>query len=472
MPASALLGTAVPMSGRSVLETIPANFHSAIRSGAIRFDLARYFDLAARRAIALGTPLYVPAGTYTMVTWAPPAGLTVLTDGRGTVFRQLDTRGRSQRFIEVAADRVRLWPGGAATVDGGMTARGANATGFNSGIRVHAGSRVRIASFECGDVYGRNLGGDVLETGCEADGFLGTCTIGNIYGDNVYRNVFSITGGAKGTVASVMQIGGCGFSTVCVEPDPGSAPVGSWTIGRIRGHRMTIAGDPAVPIQSVTVAELDLDYGRPSSSPPFDAGSVSERASPTLFQLGLRYRNVGQIRIDRARFANFPRAAVEDIGSGTKDPDSGSVSFGALEIVQCGAMTGYQVVTQKTRSLDVERLSAVSKSSPSIATFLGGQTMTTMRIAGGSVTGRVVSATPGDFEATDLAIDGAGERVFVGVRGNLKLNRTTSSDSAVLFEDCTGSIEVNNSSLQSVVISRGSARPRIRLSKIVGQAGN
>lgn len=475
VPAYSSLGAAAPLAGRralSVLDVIPPALHPAIRGGSLRSDVANHVDRAAREAVGQGVPLHFPAGTYPMTTWAPPAGLTVSTDGRTTVFRQLDTRGRPQRFIEVFADGVRLWPGGSATIDGGMTPRGLNATGFNSGIRVHARRGVRIARFECGNVYGRNLGGDVLETGCDANGFLGTCNIGWLYGDNIYRNVLSITGGAAGSVAAAIQQGGCGLCVLDVEPDPTSARVGEWTIGRVEGHRATVAGDQAAGVDSVKIGSLDLDYKRPASVPEFNGGGVSARTSPTLFQVGLRYRNVANLRIDTARIANMPRAAIEDIGESARDTMSGTVSIGSLDIVNCGSASTFEVVTQKTRLLDIQNLNSTAKPSVGIATFLGGFRGTRIRVGRGRVNGTVVLGTKGDFVANGLTASAGGAAAFRNVQGLLQLVGSQIASQIAAFDNCTGAIDLSDTSVQAPVVSRSSARLRISRSQINGRAVN
>lgn len=480
LAASAAIALASPPLGaqpaaatrRSVLLDIPEALHAAIASGSVAADLVRYIDRAARLAVAEGRALHFPAGTYTMHTWAPPAGLTVSTDGRATVFKQLDTRGRPQRFIEVGADGVRLWPGGAATIDGGMTARGTNATAFNSGIRIHARRGARITRFECGDVFGRNLGGDVVETGCERGGLLGTCVIGAVHGDNVYRNVLSITSGERGSVAAVIQEGGCGLMALDIEPDPTSVPVGTWTIGVVRGHRATVAGDPLAGIGSVTIGELDLDNARPSSRPAFRAGGVSRATHSTLFDVGLRYRNVGALRIERAAIANFPRAAIEDLGSTPRDPGSGAIAFGSLVVRNCGDATGYQIVTQRTRTLTIERLTATEKRAASIATFLGGTAPTATRVGQGEIAGRAVLEMPGSFEVGALTVRGPSDYLFRGVRGRLALSRLRSAGAAVVFDGVTGPIEVADSDIQAAQLARGSSSPRLRASRINGRQIN
>lgn len=444
----------------NLLEEIPSALHPAIRRGGFSGDLGAYFDRAARRAVFGARALYVPSGTYTMHTWSPPANLTVLTDGRATVFKQLDTRGKPQRFIEVAAGGVRLWPDGAATIDGGMTGRGTNASQFNSGVRVHANPGVRIENFACGDIYGVDIGGDVLETGCAAAGYLGHCEIGTLYGENVYRNILSVTGGRSGTVAAVIQTGGCGLMAVDFEPDPGSRAPSAWTIGRVVGHRASVVGDPQVPLGSVTIHELDLDYSRPASNPPFSQGRVSAATAVSLFQVGMRYRNVQSIVVDRAKIVGFPRGAVEDIGSGAQDRSCDRVYFGSLEIEDCGVTTKYQVTTQKTVLFEVGTIRAARKTDPSVATFIGGNAMNTIRVNGGEIAGRIVFSAAGGFEANQLTMTGRNQVLFRLMRGPLRLRRAVCIDALVLFDNCSGTIVVEDSRIDAKEVIRASSNPR------------
>jgi hypothetical protein len=360
-----------PPEGYDVLRQIPARFHESIAAGTCRSDLAAFFDAAAREALAVGQALFVPAGTYPMRTWSPPANLTVLTAGRETVFEQLATGGVPQRFIRVLADNVRLWPGGVATITGNIAV---NATSFNSGIQVYADDGATIDTFVCGDVYGRDLGGDVLETGSHQNGKLNRCTIGTIYGRNIYRNIVSITAGSFGRLEGVVQLGGVGLLGLDFEPDPASgSPLESWTFGVAHCHRVSIVGDPVMPIGSVEGDELDLDYARyGSSDPPFDYGGVSETGTPYFFEMGVRYRNCDSISIKRAEISNFARGAVIDIGENAADHYTRSVRFDRLKLRNNGAKTGYEIAQQKTYHLSIGYLESNSKPSLWTATLIGG----------------------------------------------------------------------------------------------------
>ena len=206
--------------------------------------------------------------------------------------------------------------------------------------------------------------------------------------------------------------------------------------------------------------------------PAFNGGGVSERTSPTLFQVGLRYRNVVNLRIDNARFANMPRAAIQDIGEGARDTMSGTISLGSLAIVNCGAASTFEVVTQKTRLLDIQELNSTAKPSVAVATFLGGLRGTQIRVGRGKVSGTVVLGTRGDFFANRLAASSAGASAFRNVEGRLHLAHSEIASGVAAFENCTGSIEVTDSSVQAATLSRSSARLRISRSQINGQAVN
>jgi hypothetical protein len=381
--------------GHSVLGHIPLNLHAAILSGTAKADLAPFFDAGAAEAVAAGQALYVPPGTYPMRTWAPPANLTVLTAGRQTVFQQLPTNGVPQRFIRILHDNVKLWPAGSATIKGEIAR---NATTFNSGVQVYAGEGATISSFVCGDVFGVDLGGDVLETGSHPLGKLGRCQIGTIYGDNILRNIVSITAGSTGRIEGVVQLGGVGLLGLDFEPDANSgSPIENWTFGKVRCHRVTFAGDPARPIGNISGDSLDLsytDFG--SSRPPFNYAGVNASANPTLFEVGLRYRNCSSVTIKRAVIRNFPRGAIIDIGEGDDDSYTGLFRIDYLELHNDGAKSTYEIAQQKTRRLSIGYLMSRDKPNPSTASLIGGTAQDSLaEIDDGEISGRLVAQHTG-----------------------------------------------------------------------------
>ena len=375
----------------NVLDHIPGDLHAAIRRGRSTTDLARFFDLAARHAVANGQALYVPQGTYSMRTWSPPADLLLTTDGRSTVFEQLPTNNVPQRFIRVLANNVRLWPGSSATITGNIAA---NATSFNSGVQVFAEDGATIEQFACGDIYGENLGGDVIETGSHPNGRLGHCSIGTIYGDNIYRNIVSITAGATGHIQGVVQTGGVGMLGVDFEPDPGSgSPIQRWTFDSFRCHRVSFVGDPAVPVGVIEGRRLDLDYrAHGPSSPPFRYGGVTAATEGFLFLAAIRYRNCRQIRINEAVISHFPRGAIIDIGEGRDDGYTDLFRCDYLELHDNGLSTSYEIAQHKTRLLSIGYLVSRNKPTKTTATLIGATaTDSVAEIEAGSIDDPVVA---------------------------------------------------------------------------------
>ena len=221
-----------------------------------------------------------------------------------------------------------------------------------------------------------------------------------------------------------------------------------------------MVGDPQVPLGSVTIHELDLDYSRPASNPPFSQGRVSAATAVSLFQVGMRYRNVQSLVVDRAKIVGFPRGAVEDIGSGAQDRICDRIYFGSLEIEDCGVTTKYQVTTQKTVLFEVGTLRAARKTDPSVATFIGGNAMNTIRVNGGEIAGRIVFSAAGGFEASELKMTGRNQVLFRLMRGTLRLRHAVCTDALVLFDNCSGTIVVEDSKIDAREVARASSNPQ------------
>lgn len=421
----------------SVLEIIDPSLHGAIAAGSVTADLQADFDTAALVALALDRPLWAPAGTYTMEQWFPPAGIKVVTDGWATVFKQLNTGGTPKRFFEVQEDGVQLWPGSSASFDGSMTPGGTNATAFNSAVRVHAPAGGAIKTFTMGDIYAKDMGGDAFETGADATGTLGHCQVGTIYLDNVYRNGVSITAGTSGYIGAIVQIGGVGLLAFDAEPDPscGSAPK-QWHIEFLRGNRASIVGDPAVPMGVFTFGSWEIDYALGASNPVFDISGVSEATSPTLFQVGFRYRNAMSIVGRSLIIRNHARAAIEDIGTGVADVVCELLKADFYETHQCGATGGFEAYQQKTRRMEFGTVVLTDKVTASTPCFNGGQLADSwLKIGGGKITGRICNAHSGSIAINDTAIAGSADSIIRNVGGDIRLIGVTCIGAAIIFEN-------------------------------------
>lgn len=437
----------------SVLEEIPTNLHASIRDRTVNTNLKAYFDAAAIAAVAGNVALYIPPGTFTMTQWFPPAGITVLTGGKETVLKQMDSSGVPTRFIEVQADNISLWPGGACSIDGGMTAGGVNATSFNSGVRVHALDGVTINTFRCGDIHGSNIGGDVFETGAGTTGTLVHCEVGVLYASNVYRNVASITAGSTGSIAGLIHTGGVGYTTCSIEPDAASgSPIAGWNFGHIRGHRFKVSGATTSIIGGITVHHLDLDYTRTASNPIFNYGGVSLALTPNVFQRAIEYRNSKSIRFGHSKIKSFPQEAMRDIGEAGGDTPTEMVKFDYLEMDGCGASSDSNITTKKTELVEIGFIRDTAKVAAADSTFVVGESLTHIRVNAGFIDGKVTSSCAGSLELRQCEIDGDAQIAFSTVTGLITLDRCVITDTATLFNACTAVPEVRDSTITATTI--------------------
>ena len=435
----------------SVMEEIPASLHASVRDGSIATSVIAYMDTAATYAANNNRPLWFPRGTYPFLTWLPPANLIVLTDGKGTTFKQLDTAAVGTRMIDVQVDGVELWPDGAATCNGQIDTIPGNATQFNSGVRLHAPTGVTIKTFRMGDVYGRNLGGDVFETGAAGTGRIKHVEVGALYGDNIYRAICVATSGESGRVAAVIQTGGVGLGALFIEPDATSPNPGNWSFGQVRGRTASLVGDPGVRVGDVKIDHLELDYDAFGvSNPAFNTGGVSLATAPDQFLHGLRMRNLRSLDIAQMTVKGHPRCAIFDLGENAGDDYMDSLRIGSLSIDNVQSDAAYAIgslVLRKIRNVDIGTIEETTKATLTDPTLmLGG--VTTMDIRGGRIEGRICdSATVDKLTFTGITMSelAAGSSIFRNVTGQVILRNVTGSGTAgAMFNNCSVAPVVEN----------------------------
>lgn len=454
----------------SVIDFIPANLRAAIVANTGTTELVSYFNAASTACVAQNRALYVPRGTYAMQTWSPPANLTVVTDGRKTIFKQLDTGGVGKRIIVVAVDGVSLWEGGSATLDGSIDTIPGNATEQNHGIIVDAPAATTINRFTVGDCYGKNIGGDVLTT-YSPGGTIGHCEIGTLYGTNIYRNIVSITGGKSGRIAGVIQeAGGAGLGALNFEPDPANTSAPSqWEVGIVRGRTVTFAGDPGVRLGEIKIGILHLDYSVFGvSTPPYNTGGINVGSSPDQFLNGIRCRNWRTLHIGQAFIKGHPRSALLDLGTGAGDDLCDSFHFGSLilEGIGTGGYPAYangEIVLQKQRKFSVGVLVSIAKVNAANPTFLGGADCALIEVQGGEIQGRVCNGQVGailfeNVKQTSLV----GENIFRFVDGKIRLRGGSGAGvPAAMFQGCPIAPVVEDWTGDSVIIT--GTTPNVRL---------
>ncbi len=425
----------------SVFDFMPDAVRDDVADNTITTDVVTYVDAASAAAVAQGRALHFPAGTYTMETWLPPANLAVVTDGRATIFKQMDTGGVQTPLIHVTTDNVSLWPGGEATLDGSIDTVAVNATEQNHGIKVEAQSGVTINRFACGDTYGKNIGGDVLVT-YSPGGTIGHCTIGTLYGYNIYRNICSITGGVSGTITGVIQHPGagvgCGLGSLFFEPDPAntSAPV-AWTVGVVRGRTVSIVGDPAVRLGAIRIDNLHLDFDAYGvSTPAYDEGGINLALSPDQFLNAMRLRNFSSLDIGQAYIKGHTRCAIYSFASAS---NCDLLRFGSLILKEIDAASGNgEILLDDLRKFQADVIVDVDKASMATPTFVGASATLLIEVNGGEIEGRVTNGTAGDIDFNNVRLSGlAAENIFRNVDGRIRLRGGTGTGTPTgMFENC------------------------------------
>lgn len=465
----AALDVEVETTRINVLDSMSDVVRAAVIARTQTASVITQINAAAALAVAADLPLHFPSGTYPLLSWKPPTNLRVTTDGVDTVFKQIDTGGTTYRLIHIENDGVRLWPDGAATLDGSTDTIPANANEFNAGLFLDPADGTTIKSFVAGDLYGRNIGGDVLTTYDGGTGYLHNWEVGNVYGFNCYRTVAAITAGRSGRIKSVIDQGvnageGTGIGVLFVEHDASiNTPVENLEIGHVRGRIMNVVGVPlGARVGRVRIGTLDLDASRPYSSPAYDEAGLNIGTTPYLFGIGLAYREVDSIYIGSAKIANCPWDAIRDNGEAGVNW-SNSVYIGSLELINNGASSNRSIVTQKTRSFHVGQLKDTDKVDTGYATFAGGK-------AGSSI---IVDCIEGEGKLatteTDITVkNGAwamdGQHLFYySVGGHISIeNFDITGAAASLFLGATKIPIVRNCTIaapSSVLGSGGDAAP-------------
>lgn len=207
---------------------------------------------AFTNAHASNLSVYYPAGTWNIDTIIiTRAGTRVRTDDFGTVLHQRSGTVSGTHIMEIGASNVSV---------GSMYLSGNIAT--DTGEQNHAVLVKGAADFSnirIGDLYGKNIRGDVLYIGGLLTAKVFDVQVGAVFGDNVLRNVVTVAGGQDINVTAAVSIGAVGYCVFDVEPNSNNQYCDNITCGYIRGLQCSVAGGIAYPIGYVEFARMDLD---------------------------------------------------------------------------------------------------------------------------------------------------------------------------------------------------------------------
>jgi hypothetical protein len=258
--------------------------------------------------------VFFGAGTYICDYISVPAGKSILTAGKTTIFQQKTGVPVGTRLINII--------GSNATVES-CTLRGNIATDTdeqNHGIFCRADAATgNISMITIGDIHGVDIRGDVVYIGQGVTGeIVSQIMIGNVSGNNIFRNVLSVVSGTDIDVASVTgsQVG---FMMFDIESNAGSGTSENIHIGYCKGHRVGSIGTTSADFTSgVVIDYLDINPTYVSASDP---------VYPTVYYIddGFVVRNTKDLHIGFLKASGYNRSAIWVI--------NGSGEIGLEEIV-------------------------------------------------------------------------------------------------------------------------------------------
>ena len=335
--ASARASSARRSSGRT------ANVRDYGATGDGYTDDTRAFRMAFQQA----DEIFVPAGIYSVRQITVPAGKRMVTDGLSTVFRQSPGEQSATPIVLVTGSNVRI---GSFSAEGNIHSDPGE---WMHALSVVANDRVGdLSDIIIGDVVGTNIRGDVLYLGARAGFNLARVTAGNISGDNIYRNVVSITGtGAQGGQIRVDSVKGTRVGLFHFDIEPEIVPVTGVSVGSIRGQNVSVSGQSADGrVSSVALGSLELspDYGQVDVADPIDNRFVRPHA--------LQLRNASDVSVDAFSARGFDGQAILFVESHVSGM---ALSLKSCQIEDCSRndeRNAYILGQQDASTIQIEQL--------------------------------------------------------------------------------------------------------------------
>ncbi len=260
-------------------------------------DDTRAFEWALSQA----DDVVVPAGVYSVRQISVPAGKRMITHGFATVFRQRPGEQSGTPIVLVLGSNVEI---GSFSAEGNIHSDPGE---WMPAVCVVANARAGdLSNISIGDVAGKNIRGDVLYLGARPGFKLSRFKIGSISGDNIYRNVVSITGtGSPGGNIRIRSVTGTRVGLFHLDIEPDDVPVVGVSVGSIKGQNVSVSGQSAESwVSSIEFGVLDLSptYGDVEVANPINNRFVRPHA--------LQLRNSSAVRIDAFSARGFDGQAI------------------------------------------------------------------------------------------------------------------------------------------------------------------
>lgn len=390
-PASAPTGA----SGAWVREARDGDFDprwwGALYAGA---DETLHNQDAINFAAGWGRPVFWPELIATVSLLSLVAGSRVKTAGLGTVIQQKSGTTTDTRLLNVVGSDVAI---------GDLTVRGNIAS--DSGEQMHGifiqpdGTTGDMSNITIGNVVGEDLRGDVIYVGTDtvSGSTLEGVNIGDVHGDDVLRNVLSITGGRGMNIGRVTgsQVG---FMHFDIEPDPGAQPPTDIDVESITGNYAACAPTAAAEAaDQIHIRVLDLD--------PTGHGASQAYAPGAALSDAFSIRNTKYIRVDDFKANGFNGQALQQIWN-SGELGSQRISLGRVELSNC-------CLTETTYNSFIEGIAGVTILS--IERLIATPTLTTHRVLqncnGSEVDKSVLSGPVGSWRAFSACTDSIFKKV-------------------------------------------------------------
>lgn len=302
---------------------------------------------AFRMAFLQADEVFVPAGIYSVRQIAVPAGKRMVTDGLSTMFRQRPGEQSATPIVLVLGSNVTI---GSFSAEGNIHSDPGE---WMHVISVVADNRVGdLSDITIGDVVGTNIRGDVLYLGARPGFSLARVTAGNISGDNIYRNVVSITGtGAQGGQIRVDSVRGTRVGLFHFDIEPEIVPVTGVSVGSIRGQNVSVSGQSAegrVSEVAMGALELSPEYGQVSVADPLNNQWVRPHA--------LQLRNASNVSVEAFSALGFDGQAILFVESHISGM---TLSLKSCQIEDCSRndeRNAYVVGQQDTSKIQIDQL--------------------------------------------------------------------------------------------------------------------
>ncbi len=246
-------------------------------------------------AVAAGSVVSIPLGTWRVSTISIPAGRTIQTAGFATTLQQVPgtttPQGDALPIVSIVGSNVEI---------GSFSAKGNIHTDYGEWSHaLQIAGAGPISNIKIGDISGTDIRGDVLYVTDSTAAPLSNVRFGTITGTNILRSIVSITGGVDITGAAVIG-GNSGYTTLDIEPNAGAQAPDRITIGKVEGGKLQLASaSPSVVIGSVEIALLDLNTAY--QSPPDPAYTRQDGSSYFDTDIGILASSWQRLRIGEYR---------------------------------------------------------------------------------------------------------------------------------------------------------------------------